>query len=150
MAVTYTRPDFTTQLPAVYVENLNKMAQVFERLGAAFAAHQQDVGSPAPDMTVRIDAGPIFYNDTLSEISAQTVSGFTTPTVGQTRVDRVVIDPTTGVCTRVAGTAGSGSPTPSAPAIPADKFPICRIAFTSSDVVITNSMITDERCFRTV
>lgn len=147
MTATYTRPNFTTQQPAAYKANIEAMAQVFERLGNAFAPHEQDVGSPAPDLTVRIEGGPIFYNGTLGGSSAQTVSGFTVPSAGQNRIDRVVLDPTTGVCTRVAGTAVTGSPTATAPAIPAGKRPICQILITSSDTAIRNDMITDERCF---
>lgn len=149
MSATYTRPNFTTQQPSAYKANIEAMAQVFERLGNAFNAHQQDVGSPAPDLTVRVDGGPIFYNGTLSEIAAQSVSGFTVPSAGQNRVDRVVLDPTTGTCTRVAGAAVTGSPTATAPAIPAGKRPICQVLITSADTVITDQMITDERCFFT-
>lgn len=147
MTATYTRPNFTTQAPAAYKSNIEGMAQVFERLGNAFNAHAQDQGSPAPDMSVRVDGGPIFYDGTLTEVAAQTVSGFTVPTAGQHRVDRVVMDPQTGACSLVAGTAVTGSPSAVAPTIPIGKRPICQVLITSSDSVITDSMITDERCF---
>lgn len=147
MSQTYTRPNFTTQAAAAYKSNIEKMAEVFERLANAFNAHQQDSGSPAPDLTVRVDGGPIFYNGTLTEVAAQTVSGFTIPSAGQNRVDLVVLDPTTGACTRVAGTAVTGSPSATAPTIPSGKRPVCSVFITSSDTVITDQMITDERCF---
>lgn len=147
MTATYTRPNFTTQAPAAYKANIEAMAQVFERLGNAFAPHAQDQGSPAPDMAVRIEAGHVFYDGALSEIAAQTVSGFAVPSAGQHRVDRVVLDPMTGACTRVAGTAASGSPSAVAPAIPPGKSPVCQVLITSADTTITDSMITDERSF---
>lgn len=147
MTATYTRPNFTTQTPTQYKANIEAMAQVFERLGNAFNAHAQDQGSPAPDMTVRVDAGHIFYRGALSEIAAQTVSGFTVPSAGQHRIDRVVLNPATGACSRVAGTAVTGSPSAVAPNITAGFLPICSVLITSADSVITDVMVTDERAF---
>lgn len=70
------------------------------------------------------------------------------PSAGQHRVDRVVVDVVTGVASRVAGTAVTGSPSATPPAIPAGKLPICQVRITSDDTVILNSMITDERLFQ--
>src|SRR5690606_24482496 len=56
-----------------------------------------------------------------------------------------VVDATTGVATRVAGTAVTGSPSAVPPDIPAGKLPICQVLINDDDTVITNSMITDER-----
>ena len=143
----YTRPNYTTQLGATWKANIDAAFKLFERLGADFAPHEQDQGSPAPDLTVRVDAGAILDGVTLTEVAAQTVSGFTTPSAGQHRIDRVVIDAVTGVATRVAGTAVTGSPSATPPAIPAGKLPICRILFTDADTSITDEMIDDERTF---
>lgn len=147
---TFLQPNFTTQSAAVYKAAIDAAIAVLARQAAGFAAHEQDASSPQPDMTVRVDAGQTFTfgfaAPELREIAAQTVSGFTTPAAGYERIDRVVIDPLTGAATRVAGTAQTtGSPGPSAPAIPAGKLPVCQVLITDSDTVITNDMITDER-----
>lgn len=142
-AATYTRPDYTTQSGTQYPANIDAMAKVFERLAGAFASHQQNAGSPAPDLTVVVDAGAIFDGTTLIEVTQQTVSGFTIPSAGQSRIDRVVLDPSNGQASRVNGTAVTTAP--SAPAIPAGKAPLCRLLITSSNTAITNDMITDER-----
>ena len=142
---TYTRPNYTTQLGASYKGNLDAAAAVFERIAAAFAPHEQSLGSPTPDLSIRVDAGYIFSTSGLTEVAAQTVSGFTIPSAGQERIDRVVIDSTTGVATRVAGTAVTGSPSATPPAIPAGKLPCCQVRLTSSDTAVLNSNITDER-----
>ena len=144
---TYTRPDYTTQLAAQYKANLDAMAKVFERMLAAFAPHQQDVGSQAPELSIRVDAGYIFSGTTLTEVAAQTVGGFTTPSAGQHRIDRVVVDAITGAATRVAGTAVTGSPSATPPAIPAGKLPVCQVLMTDADLAVTDAMITDERVF---
>ena len=143
---TRTAPNYTTQAAAQYKANIDGAFSVDARIAGAFAPHEQNAGSPAPDMTVVVDAGPVFDGTTLTEMVAQTVSGFTTPSSGTVRIDRVVVDATTGVASRVAGTPQSvGSPTAVAPAIPAGKLPNCQIAFTASTTAILNSMITDER-----
>lgn len=145
-----TQPNYTNMLAAAYKAAIDASLAVDARFGGWFAPHQQDIGSPAPEMSVRLDAGYIWDGATLSEVSAQTVSGFTAPGSGYVRIDRVVVDATTGAASRVAGVAETvGSPTAVAPAIPAGKIPVCQVAFTSADVVITNSMITDERALVT-
>lgn len=142
---TKTQPNYTSMLAAAYKAAIDAITAVHDRIGGAFAPHEQDVGSPAPDLSMRVDAGFIFSGVTLTEVAAQTVSGFTTPSAGQERIDRVVIDATTGVATRVAGTAVTGSPSATAPAIPTGKLPCCQIRFTDASTTILNSMITDER-----
>lgn len=139
-------PDVTTMSAAVYKAAIDATAAVYDRLAGAFAPHEQDVGSPAPDLTLRVDAGYALSGGTLTEVAAQTVSGFTTPASGYLRIDRVVLDPATGAASRVAGTAQSvGSPTAVAPDIPTGYAPLCQVAFTDADTAITNDMITDER-----
>lgn len=141
----YVDPNYTTQTAAQYKANLDAAAKVMKRLGDWFAPHQVYAGSPNPDLAVELDAGWVFKGSTLTEIAAQTVTGFTIPSAGQNRVDRVVLDPFTGAARRVAGTAVTGSPSATAPAIPAGTIPICQVYITSSDTVITDAMITDER-----
>lgn len=147
---TKTQPNYTTQDAASYKAAIDGITAVHDRMAGAFAPHEQDIGSPSPDLSVRIDAGFIFSGVTLTEVAAQSVSGFTTPSSGQERIDRVVIDASTGVASRVAGTAVSGSPSAVAPAIPAGKIPCCQIRFTSASTAVLNSMITDERIISSV
>lgn len=142
---TKTQPNYTTQAAASYKAAIDGITAIHDRIAGAFAPHEQNVGSPSPDLSVRIDAGFIFSGVALTEVAAQTVSGFTTPSSGQERIDRVVIDIATGTASRVAGTAVSGSPSAVAPSIPAGKMPCCQILFTSASTAVLNSMITDER-----
>lgn len=144
-AASLTLPNFTTQDAAAYKANIDAMAKVYQRIAGAFAAHQVEIGSPQPDMAVAVDAGYILSNGALTEVAAQTVGGFATPSAGQERYDRVVIDAVTGAAARVAGTASTGSPSAGPPAIPAGKLPCCCVRFTETDFVVTNGMITDER-----
>lgn len=142
-------PDYTAQAQSgtSYPLNIDAAIKAGKRLATWFAPHQQDVGSPSPDMTLRIDGGWIDNGVTQTEVAAQTVSGFTIPSAGQNRVDRVVIDRITGVATRVAGTAVTGSPSSVAPAIAVGKMPCCQVYFTSADTAVLNTMIADERMF---
>lgn len=145
---TFLQPNMSTQLGSTYKAAIDAAIAVLVRQAGAFAPHEQNVGSPAPDLSMRVDAGSVWSGSALTEVAAQTVSGFTTPASGYVRIDRVVVDAVTGVASRVAGTAQTaGSPTALAPSIPAGKVPVCQIAFTSASTVITNSMITDERVF---
>ncbi len=72
------------------------------------------------------------------------VTGTITAPVTNPRIDRVVCDQTTGV---IAVVTGAESTTPSAPAIPAGKYPLAQILLATSTTSITNSIITDERDF---
>ena len=140
-AATPTLPDFTSQTASVYKANIDAGFAVADRLAWAFAPHEQDVGSPQPDMTVRLDAGALFDGTTLTEVSAQSTGTITAPTTNP-RIDRVVIDESTGAVSVIAGTE---APSPSAPAITAGKLPIARVALVVSQTSIDNADITDER-----
>lgn len=142
---TKTQPNYTTQDAATYKAAIDGVTAVYDRIAGAFAPHEMNVGSPAPDLAVRIDAGFVFTVTNVLEVAAQTVTGFTIPSAGQQRIDRIVINRNTGVATRVAGIAVTGSPSATPPLITSGNDPCCRILITSSDTVITNSMITDER-----
>src|SRR5262249_5348570 len=96
-------------------------------------------------MTVRLDAGHLWDGTTLTEVAAQSCALITAP-VGNPRIDRIVIDKTTGAVSVVGGTpAGS----PAAPAIPAGKIPVAQVLLATTSTTITNSMITDERALVT-
>ena len=140
-AATPALPDFTSQTASVYKANIDAGFAVADRLAWAFAPHEQDVGSPQPDMTVRLDPGALFDGTTLTEVSAQSTGTITAPTTNP-RIDRVVIDESTGAVSVIAGTE---APSPSAPAITAGKLPIAQVALVVSQTSIDNADITDER-----
>ncbi len=142
-AATPTLPDFTSQTASVYKANIDAGFAVADRLGWAFAPHEQDVGSPQPDMTLRLEAGAIFDGATLTEVAAQDTAVITAPSVNP-RIDRVVIDRGTGAVSVVTGTEAA-SPTP--PAVPAGKVPVAQVALTVGQSEIVNADITDERAF---
>jgi hypothetical protein len=141
----FVQPNYTTQAAAAYKANIDAAFAVNRRIAGAFAPHQVYSGSPQPDLAVELDAGYVWSGTTMLEVAAQSVSGFTIPTAGQHRIDRVVVNVLTGVATRVAGTAVTGSPTATPPAIPTGTLPVCQVLITSADTTITDSMITDER-----
>ena len=140
-AVTPALPDFTSQTASVYRANIDAGFAAADRIAWAFAAHEQDVGSPQPDMTVRLESGAIWDGTTLAEVAEQDTAVITAPSVNP-RIDRVVIDATTGAVSVITG-AEAASPTP--PAITSGKIPIAQVALTTSTTVITDSDITDER-----
>lgn len=138
MSATWVDPVFTVQTASAYKASIDADHAVAKRIVNAFNIHEQAV----PDLTVRVEAGALLIGGVLTEIAAQTVSGFVA-TGSNLRIDRVVLDPYTGVASRVAGTPGAS---PVAPAIPAGKLPLFRVgSFTTTTAVIPNSMITDER-----
>jgi hypothetical protein len=139
------QPNFTTQTAAVYKGAIDGMLSVHDHIAGQFAPRELNVGSPVPDLVVSVDPGKLMINGALYDIDAQSAYGFTVPAAGYERVDRVVLNPSTGAVSRVAGVAVTGSPGATAPAIPAGYLPICRVTLNSSTPVITNSMIIDER-----
>ena len=134
-----TLPDDTTQSGTAYKNNIDFSIARIARVGLLFTPKEQDT----PDMTVRLDDGAILDASTLTEVAAQSTGTITAPS-GNPRIDRVVVDKTTGA---VSVVTGSESGSPSAPAIPLGKFPVCQILLDNSPATtsITNSLITDER-----
>lgn len=144
------QPDYSIDPDgSTYAVKIDRAIAAAKRPSTWFAPHQAYLGSPAPDLSVELDAGFIWNSGTLAEVAAQSVAGFTIPSAGQHVIDRVVVDAQTGAAERVAGTAVTGSPSASPPAIPAGKIPICQVLISSSNTVVTNSMIGDERVFPT-
>lgn len=134
---TPTQPDFTSQSGTAYKTNIDACVKVFMRIAAVFAAHEQST----PGMTVRVEAGYIWDGQTLTEVAAQNTATITAP-VTNPRIDRIVVDCLTGA---VSVVAGSESASPSAPALPAGKWPVAQVALATSTTAITNNLITDER-----
>ena len=140
-AATPTLPNFTGQTASVYKANIDAGFAAADRLAWAFAPHQQDQGSPAPDMTLRLEAGTIFDGATLTEVAAQSTSTIAAPS-SDPRIDRVVIDKASGAVSVATGTEAAS---PSPPAIPAGKLPVAQVAFSVGQTEIVNSDIADER-----
>jgi hypothetical protein len=124
-----------------YKTALDDAVNVVKRFGQWFAPHEQS----SPNMTVRLDAGFIFRNGTLTEVAAQNTSTITAPTVNP-RIDRVVVDESTGA---VSVITGSEAASPSAPAITTGKIPVAQVALIVGQSEIANADITDERVFST-
>ncbi len=100
-----------------------------------------NVLTPQPAMFVQLDAGFVWDGSTLTEKALQTTAIIVKPSANP-RIDRITVNPTTGVFTLTAGVE-AGSPVP--PAIPAGNFPNCQIALTTATTAISNVEITDER-----
>lgn len=109
---------------------------VAQRIVGPFAPHAQLV----PNVTLALDPGYLLNGTTLTEVGAQSVGPFVPPSSGF-RIDRVVVDRTTGAASIVAGTANSLTP----PAIPSGKLPVARVMLQTTTAAITNELIVDER-----
>lgn len=135
----YVKLDSTSMLGTTYKTTIDGNSVSALRIVGKFLPHAQT----SPNMTVVVDSGHIFDGATLTEVAAQTTSTFSAPTA-HPRIDRIVVDNTSGVIAVVAGTEAVS---PVAPAIPAGKSPVAQIALTTSTTAITNIQITDERDF---
>lgn len=109
---------------------------VSQRIVGAFAPHAQ----MAPNLTLALDPGYLLNDTMLVEVGPQSVGPFFPPTSGF-RIDRVVVDRSTGAATVVTGIANSLNP----PAIPAGKLPVAQIHLQGTTLTITNDIIVDER-----
>ena len=69
-------------------------------------------------------------------------TGAITAPVSNSRIDRVVVNRTTGALSVITGTPGA---TPAVPAITVGVVPIAQVLLTSASTSIINAMITDER-----
>ncbi len=111
--------------------------QASSRISWTFAPHEQN----PPNMSILLEPGSVFNGVTLTEVAAQSSSMISAP-VGNPRIDRVVVNTTTGAISVVTGVPAV-SPTP--PAIPSGNAPIAQVTLQTSSTAITNLMITDER-----
>lgn len=96
--------------------------------------------SPLVGMSVEVLSGIIFYNNTVTEVAPQTLSGIVAPTTNP-RIDRVVID-LDGVASIVTGTEDA-SPVPPDP--PLNTRPLARVSLATSTTLITNDDIENDR-----
>jgi hypothetical protein len=137
MVSAYTRPDSTQQVWTLWRSIIDGDIVAGERIAVAFLPQAQTT----PNMTVRVLAGALMIGGVLTEIAAQNTGTIAAP-VGNPRIDRVVLNPATGAIQVVTGTPAAS---PVAPAIPADRQPICRFHLAPGTTAIANSMIVDER-----
>lgn len=135
----YQITNFTVDDPATLKAKLDGNSAVLARTGGAFQCHAAD----APNMTVKVAAGGQLVAGALVENALQTSGAIVAP-VANPRIDRVVIDQSTGVASIVAGAEAA---IPAAPAIPEGKWPCARFQLATATVAITNNMIVDERPF---
>lgn len=134
---TFEQPNYASDSGTEYPAHIDAAVAVMKRAGAAFAAHEAD----PPDMTVVVDAGPVFAGGSLTEKAQQTTAAFTAPS-GDPRIDRVVMDASTGT---VSVEQGAEAADPDPPSIPQGKLPVAQVALTVGMTEITNADLTDER-----
>jgi hypothetical protein len=133
------QPDYGSDTGTTYPLHIDADFAAAWRLAMMFAPHES---SPTA-MTVTIDAGHVFDGTALTEVAQQTTGVIAAPGSGS-RIDRIVVDHSTGVVSVIAGTPG-GSPV--APTITAGKVPVAQVTIASTDITIDNTMIVDERDF---
>ncbi|MFD1628008.1 hypothetical protein [Azospirillum griseum] len=109
---------------------------VAQRIVGPFAPHAQ----VTPNLTLALDPGFLLSGTTLTEVNAQNVGPFAPPSSGF-RIDRVVIDRSTGAASIVTGAANSLTP----PAIPTGKLPVARVMLEPTTAAIINEIVVDER-----
>lgn len=109
---------------------------VAQRIVGPFAPHAQ----VTPNLTLALDPGYLLSGTTLTEVNAQSTAAFAPPSSGF-RIDRVVIDRTTGAASIAIGAANSLTP----PAIPSGKLPVARVMLQATTDAVTNDLIVDER-----
>jgi hypothetical protein len=142
---TFQQPNNLTQNSSLYKGNIDSSIMSMNLVGGGFAPHQ----SSTPNMTVTIDPGNLLFisgfvltSPTLSSQSVQ-ISGSISAPISHPRIDRIIIDSTTGA---IATITGVESTTPSAPSITAGYLPIAQVYLVVNQSIILNSNITDERC----
>lgn len=141
----YTLTNFNTVIDSpTYKAEIDANFQVLFQLGAWFAPQPN---SPAA-MNVQVNAGSLFVAGAVVAKTIQTTGTITAPTGSNKRIDRVVINATTGVISVVTGTPTAGTPT--IPAIPGGSIPCCTIGSVASPLLSTTtsigtSLVNDER-----
>ncbi|MFA4904481.1 MAG: hypothetical protein WC600_17240 [Desulfobaccales bacterium] len=139
MAGTPVQPNLETMGadPLAYKQAIEGSIMAAARIAWGFAPHEQGT----PNMTVRVEPGPVWMGGVLTEKAAQNSATITAPATNP-QIYRVVKDVLTGVISVVAGEEAAA---PVAPGIPVGKEPVCRVLLQASTTAITNDLITDER-----
>lgn len=136
----FNQPDFTDQDSATYKANIDGAFAILSRIAKNFQVRAQDV----PGMSVYVEPGSVLNGTTLIEKVFQESDPISAPTTNP-RIDRVVLNSTTG---DISVVTGSEAATPIAPAIPSGDVPLAQIALYVGQISITNEDITDERVFK--
>lgn len=133
----FVQPDYTAQDATTYKTNLDHAIKIAARQLDAFAPHAQ----ASPNMTVALDAGPVYDGSTLTAVAAQNTGAISAP-ASHPRKDIVYIDRLTGA----AGIAtGAENASPVDPALSVGKVPVARVTLATSTAAITASLIDDLR-----
>jgi hypothetical protein len=138
MGQKFVQSDYPTQSASQYPANIDADIKVMARLAASYNPCAEDAPSA---LKVVVQAGTMFINGALVANAAQTVT-LTAAHATLPRIDRVVIDATTGVASKIDGVANAS---PVAPTITAGKFPVAQVLVTATMTIVGNSAITDER-----
>jgi len=134
----FLQTDYTSQTGTAYPLAIDADIAVFARLGDNFAPRPS---SPAA-MNVTLDSGHFATpSGGLTEVAAQTTGMIAAPAT-HPRIDRIVIDNSSGA---VAVVGGVESASPAPPAIPAGKSPIAQALLQTTSTAIVGTMLTDER-----
>jgi hypothetical protein len=135
----YTRP-VKTQSTAAYTSNIDNAFEIIEQ-GCGTQFHVAPLDTPG--MSVQIAAGVLFDGpgSAPTSVAATTSGAITAPSVNP-RIDRVVVDATSGAISVIGGAEAAS---PSAPAITSGKIPLAQILLATSDTSIIKTQITDER-----
>lgn len=142
MIAPFTQTDFTSQTAAQYKANIDACIALLGDTASDFSCHENNPQA----MNIVILGGAVLWGSQVVKFGGQTTSTITAPG-SNSRIDRVVLDPVTGVASVVTGVS---SASPVAPAMPFNKVPLCQVLLTSVSTVISNSMITDDRSFITL
>ena len=125
---------------AVTLNNANGVANGQQVTGPGIPAGTT-VASGGGTVNIVLSAAATITASNVPLVFEQISPTITAP-VGNPRIDRIVINQTTGAVSVITGTP-SATPTP--PALTSNVFPVAQVLLQSTSTVITNSMITDER-----
>lgn len=115
-------PDYTVMDAASYKAAIDSVSANYARRAGGLNVEV----SATPAMNVRVTAGSYFSSsaNVLTEVAAATTSIGAAPSSPNNRIDRVVYNTAT---LAVQVIAGSASPTPSAPSIPANCITLAKV-----------------------
>ena len=135
---TYTTATFTNTSTSATVANPSGISGTMWISGAGIAAGTTCTISGS---TLTLSVATTAAGTNVPVVIGQIATTETAP-VSNSRIDRIVVNSSTGVASVITGTPGSS---PAVPSLTAGVIPVAQVLLTSTSTVITNSMITDER-----